>query len=203
MTPYQKALPALFAILTASLATSALAANEDYESQRMAFAASAGYSAYGLTTGEISTSMKARALWNKGERDQAISLLNDWIQKYPLSIAGHRMLSEFFRTLSTNADAADDRTRLEAEHKAHFEKYAGLIKSIAHNTQCASAEDKCKVINIAEENAIIVDTGGTAKVRQSVARPQGVPYDVIVVRNSAGEERTFYFDISVFYMKGL
>ena len=202
MSTFRKVFGILATSATLLAAAAAAAAEEDYEAQRLAFAATPGYDPYGLTSGEISTSLRARALWNQGERDQAMSLLSSWIQKYPLSIVGHRMLSEFSKTLATTADNAADQERLQLAPKSHFDKYAGLIRSIAHNTQCASYEDRCKVINIAEENAILVDAGGKTKVRQSVTKPEGIPFDVIVSRNSKGEERTFYFEISIFY-KGL
>jgi len=64
----------------------------------------------------------------------------------------------------------------------------------------SSAEEAVIVQSVAEEyDWVRRNCPGFSLDQQALVEIEGKPYDVLELRNEAGEERTIYFDVSSFY----
>jgi hypothetical protein len=172
----------------------------DLAVMRMEFAAKPGYNGYLLQIIEHSIATEANRHWDAGRVKETTDKLRELMDVYPLSILGNRMMGETYRNLMQHTEDSDQKKQLAAISKEHMDRYFLLVKSITGDSECSTPQDKCKVINIPEEQMVLWNMRCNMR-KQAVVVEAGIPYDKLVAVKEDGSEKIFYFDISAFYNK--
>ena len=188
------------ALVLAAVACEVLAASDPIESGRMEMTARPGYDGRQAYLEERDLVKKAGETWRMRQRRDAIRMAEDFLAQHPYSARTVAALRNMTFDLARMTRDLDERARLMGQSQENGRLLQRLMRSIGHGTDCTSFEDRCRVIQIGEEQAFLEFKGGV-KTDESirVKSPDGVPFDILTVTDGQDRQRKYYFDVSPFF----
>ena len=176
----------------------------NYAGERMAFAASKDYDAYGLQAVCYTLLKEYRDLATNSKASVAEinRPLQELLRIYPLGIQPNLAVAEFLEYVARNVDPKErnsDQTKALLDiASAKRKKAADILASIEASGDGNSTGHALVVINIMEELAVL-ESRGLREVKQSLFGKEGKYFDEIVADNKDGVQSSVYFDVSGFY----
>jgi hypothetical protein len=188
----------LLTILICNFAWSA--DHPDYRQERIEFANQPDYQPYVLQIMQNELLDKHFELAN--DENATISEINSPLQKlseiYPLGIHVNRAIAGFLEYIASQAESEEERHSMLEIARKKREKADLILQSIILSGDGKSLDTAYEVINIIEEYAVLEHLA-LEKGDQDLIEKDGRFYDLIISKNTEGESRNVYFDISIFY----
>ena len=126
--------------------------------------------------------------------------LQELSELYPLSIQANFAIARLLEYVAEHSEDKGQVSSLQKTAQIKQNKAQAILDSILTSGDGVSRETAYRVINLAEEDAVLSHLGLT-KISQVTLGQEGENFDVLSTKNSSGKEKEVYFNVSLFYEK--